>query len=174
MPAKAPKYEIDPSFWQLDPPLDPPPLYEEKDPLAIEGPPEEEDEDEDEYYDVDDGEGDGDDDDEAKDPNKILDELDLPNYNDVEMRLAEPEMTATLKRNYLQKVMKDADRRRRQVIAFKSDATKKFNKGQITAEQRKLAHEKSDELRKEILTIINSKVKQSKVMVSGEVKEEDN
>ena len=32
MPAKAPKYEIDLSFWQLDPPLDPPPLYEEKDP----------------------------------------------------------------------------------------------------------------------------------------------
>ena len=26
MPAKAPKYEIDPSFWQLDPPLNPPPL----------------------------------------------------------------------------------------------------------------------------------------------------
>ena len=46
MPSKAPKYEIDPSFWQLDPPLDPPPLYEEKDPLAIEGPPEHEDEDE--------------------------------------------------------------------------------------------------------------------------------
>ena len=149
MPSKAPKYEIDPSFWQLDPPLDPPPLYEGKGPLAIEGPPAEGDEDEDDYYDADECEGDGDDD-EAKDPNKILDELNLPNYNDVEKRLTEPEMTATLKRNYLQKVMKDADRRRRQVIAFKSDATIKFNKGQITEEQRNLAHEKSDELRKEI------------------------
>ena len=114
IPSKAPKYEMDPSFWQLsDPPLDPPPLYEEKDPLAIEAPPE--DEDEDEYVDAEE---------EQKDPNKILDELDLPNYNAVEMRLAEPEMTATFKRNYLQKVIKDADRRRRQVIAFKSDATK--------------------------------------------------
>ena len=55
MPAKAPKYEIDPSFWQLDPP----PLYEEI-PLAIEGPPA--DDDDEEYYDVDDGEGDDDDD----------------------------------------------------------------------------------------------------------------
>ena len=36
IPKKAPKYEMDPSFWQLN---DPPPLYEEKDPLAIEGPP---------------------------------------------------------------------------------------------------------------------------------------
>ena len=41
MPKEAPKYEMDPSFWQL--PTEPPPLYEEKDPLAIggsdEGPP---------------------------------------------------------------------------------------------------------------------------------------
>ena len=36
MPKEAPKYEMDPSFWQI--PTDPPPLYEEKDPLAIEGP----------------------------------------------------------------------------------------------------------------------------------------
>ena len=168
MPSKAPKYEIDPSFWQLDPPLDPPPLYEEKDPLAIEGPPEE---DVEEVEEGDDDEGQ----EEQEDPNKILDVLDLPNYNDVEMRLAEPEMTATLKRNYLQKVIKDAERRRRQVIAFKSDETKKFNKGQITAEERNSAHnliiyEKRLMI---ILKIINSKVKQSKVMVAGETKEEE-
>ena len=36
MPKEAPKYEMDPSFWQL--PTEPPPLYEEKDPLAIEAP----------------------------------------------------------------------------------------------------------------------------------------
>ena len=152
MPSKAPKYEMDPSFWQLDPPLDPPPLYEEKVPLAIEGPPAEEVLDDDEYYDADDGEGEGEG---KKDPNKVLDELDLPNYNDVEMRLAEPEMTATLKRNYLQKVIKDADRRRRQVIAMKSDATKKFKRGQITAEQKNLAHNRSDELRKDINAYID-------------------
>ena len=139
MPSKAPKYEMDPSFWELPRQnLDPPPLYEEKDPLAIEGPPAEE-----EVIADDEGEG-------EKDPNKILDQLDLPNYNDVEMRLAQSEMTATLKRNYLQKVIKDADTRRRQVIALKSDAAKKFNKGQITEEQRNLAHNRSDELRKNI------------------------
>ena len=33
MPKEAPKYEMDPSFWQL--PTEPPPLYEENDPLAI-------------------------------------------------------------------------------------------------------------------------------------------
>ena len=71
IPSKAPKYEMDPSFWQLsDPPLDPPPLYEEKDPLAIEGLPD--DDDDDEYVDAEE---------EPEDPNKILDQLDLPNYD---------------------------------------------------------------------------------------------
>ena len=86
IPSKAPKYEMDPSFWQLD---DPPPLYEEKDPLAIEGPP---DDDEDAEEGDDDDAEEGDDDDAEEDLNKILDELNLPNYNDVDMRLAEPEM----------------------------------------------------------------------------------
>ena len=63
MPSKAPKYEMDPSFWRIDAPLDPPPLYEEKDPLAIEGPPD--DDDDDEYVDAEE---------EPEDPNKILDQ----------------------------------------------------------------------------------------------------
>ena len=140
MPSKAPKYEIDPSFWQLDPP----PLYEEKDPLAIEGPPEEGDEDEDEYVDAEEEPK------EQEDPNKILDALELPNYDSVEMILAQPEMTATKQRSYLKKVIKDAERIRREVIVRKSHATIKFNKGQITAEERNLAHNRSDDLRKEI------------------------
>ena len=47
IPKKAPKYEMDPSFWELGDP--PPPYedkydeqYEEKEPLAIEGPPDDE------------------------------------------------------------------------------------------------------------------------------------
>lgn len=42
------------------------------------------------------------------------------------MRLGETEMTATKQRNYLNKVVKDAELRRRQVIAMKSNATKKI------------------------------------------------
>ena len=146
IPSKAPKYEMDPSFWQLS---DPPPLYEEKDPLAIEGPPD--DDEDDEFVDAEEG---GDDDAEEEqseeDPNKILDELDLPNYNDVEMRLNEPEMTGTKQRNYLQKVLKDADRRRRQAVALKSNATIKFKQNQITAAERMLINDKSDKQQKNI------------------------
>ena len=143
IPKKAPKYEMDPSFWQLD---DPPPLYEEKDPLAIEGHP---DDDEDDEF-VDAEEGEAEEGDVVEEANKILDELGLPNYYDVEMRLDEPEMTPTRQRNYLEKVLKDAETRRKQAVALKSNATIKFNQNKISAEERKLISDRSDKLQKEI------------------------
>ena len=131
-PPKYQKYEMDPSYWQLDPgPTDQPPDYEPLDdePLAIETPPDEDDDDEELEGEEDIGEA-----------NKILDHLELPNYDDVQKRLDEPEMTATKQRNYLDKVVKDADKRRRQVIAMKSAATKKFKKGEIDAAERDRIH----------------------------------
>ena len=75
---------MDPGLWQI--PTDP---YEDVEPLAIKGPEEEE---------IDEGDKDGDEVD-LREANKILDSLDLPNY-DVEMRLAEAKMAATKQRNY--------------------------------------------------------------------------
>ena len=139
MPKEAPKYEMDPSFWQL--PAEPPPLYEEKDPLATEGPAED---DEESYLTP------PEDEEEEREANKILDQLGLPNYDDVEMRLADPEMTEAKQRNYLGKVVKDAERTRRQAVAMKSNATKSFKAGKITGEERDLAHNRSSLLQKEI------------------------
>ena len=116
---------MDPRFWQI--PSEPPPPYEDEEPLAIEGP-------------GDEGDDESDDDADEFDlrvANKILDSSDLPNYDDVEMRLADPEMTATKQRNYLDKVIKDADKRRRQVTAMKSNATKKIDKGETTEKNEK-------------------------------------
>ena len=62
---------------------------------------------------------------------KILDSLELPNYDDVEMRLNEPEMTASKQRIYLVKVDKDAETRRKQVVAIQSNATIRFKAGKI-------------------------------------------
>ena len=123
-----PKYEMEPSFWNLEGDESLPPEYSaiEEEPSAIEAPREE------------------------REANKILDHLELPNYDDVELRLTEPEMTATKQRNYLDKVVKDAERRRRQVIAFKANATKKFNKGEIDAAERDRIHQNSDRFRGEL------------------------
>ena len=130
-----PKYEMEPSFWNLEGDESLPPEYSaiEEEPSAIEAPREEFEGEEDE-----------------REANKILDHLDLPNYDDVELRLAQPEMTATKQRNYLDKVIKDAERRRRQVIAFKANATKKFNKGEIDAAERDRIHQNSDRFRGEL------------------------
>ena len=153
---KPPKYEMDPSLWQIDPGMSPPPAYDDlsiamgpDEPLAIEAPPDEE---ESEESEEDEEEGDEED---SKEANKILDHLKLPNYDDVELRLGETDMTATKQRNYLDKVVKDAEYRRRQVIAMKSHATIKFNKGDIDAAERDRIHQNSDKFRREINGYIN-------------------
>ena len=140
IPSKAPKYEIDPGFWQLG---DPPPtyedLFEEKEPLAIEGPPD--DDEDDKFVDAEEG---GDDDAEEEeseeekseeDPNKILDELKIPNYNDVDKRLAEPEMTPVRKRSYLTKIIDDAEKQRQKITPIKSNATRNFKAGKISEQE---------------------------------------
>ena len=145
---KYPKYQMDPSYWELDP--EEPPAYEDlsiaEDKKAIAAPPDDDDDDDDDDDNDDDDEGSG----SVGEANKILNHLDLPNYDDVQMRLDQPEMTATKQRNYLDKVVKDAEMRRRQVIAFKSDATKKFKKGIINAAERDRIHQNSDKFRLEI------------------------
>ena len=141
-----PEYQMDPSYWELDP--EEPRAYEDlsmaEDKKAIEAPPDDDDDDDDE------GEED------IGDANKILDHLELPNYDDVQMRLDESETTATKQRNYLDEVVKDAERRRRQVIAFKSGATKKFKKGLITAVEKDRIHKNSDKFRSELNGYINT------------------
>ena len=123
--AKAPpKYEMDPSFWQI--PDEPPPPYEEEEEEqpALEAPPKE-----------------GED-----EVNKILDGLELPNYDDVEKRLAEPEMNYERRQNYLKTVIKNAETRRKQVASMKMVATNRFKRGEISAEEKNQIYEKSNQL----------------------------
>jgi len=150
---KPPKYQtfqMDPSYWELDP-EEPPTLYKylsiAEDNKAIEAPSEEEREE-----DILEGE------DDIVEANKILDHLKLPKYDDVGKRLEQPEMTATKQTNYHHKVVKDAEKRRRQVIAFISAATKKFKKGLITAAERDRIHGNCDKFRLEL----NDYIKQYK------------
>ena len=123
-PQKPPQYEMDPSFWQI--PDEPPPPYEE----------DLEEEEEEELEEMDD--------------NQILDQLDLPNYDDVEKRLAEPEMNNVRRQNYLRKVQKDAETKRKQVAALKTHAANAFKRGEITKEAMDEAYAESDRLQKPI------------------------
>ena len=92
------------------------------------------------------------------------------------MRLAQPEMTATKQRSYLQKVLKDAESRRKTVTVRKSNATKALKAGKITAEQRDLIHKNVGKLEREIRDYrkhYESKLKVSKVQVFVEVREDE-
>ena len=126
-PPPPPQYEMDPSFWQI--PVEPPPdyseIFDDDEQLALEAPPEEGDEGEDET-------------------NKILDGLGLPNYNDVEKRLAQPEMNYERRQKYLRTVLKNAEKRRKQVAAKKLQASNRLQRGEITAEEKKKIYEESD------------------------------
>ena len=106
---KPPQYEMDPSFWQIpdEPPPDYSEIFDDDEQLALEAPPEERDEGEDET-------------------NKILDGLGLPNYNDVEKRLAQPEMNDERRQKYLQTILKNAEMKRKIVAAKKMQASNRL------------------------------------------------
>ena len=130
-PEKPPQYEMDPSFWQI--PDEPPPPYEEgeEEQPALEAPSEE-----------------GDEKDEA---NKLLDQLQLPNYDDVEKKLAQPETNYERRQNYLKTVYKNAETRRKQVAAMKMQASNRLQRGEISAEEKKQIYEESNRLQGPII-----------------------
>ena len=109
----SPKYEMDPSFWNLeegDESLPPEYSFVEKGPLAIEAPPDDEDEDLD-----------------RGDINRILDQSDLPNYDDVEKRLAQPEMTPVKRSKYLESNIKRANSEISSITSkFKTNTTNRL------------------------------------------------
>ena len=58
-------------------------------------------------------------------------------------------MNPTKQRN-LKNVIKNADKKRRQMVITKSHATIKFKKGKITGEERDLIHNRSNGLQEDI------------------------
>ena len=134
--AKAPpQYEMDPSFWQIpdEQPPDYSEIFDDDERLALEVPP---DEGEDET-------------------NKILDLLELPNYNDEEKRLAQPEMNDGRRQKYLQTVLKRAEMKRKIVASKKMQASNRLQRGEITAEEKKQIYEESDRLQGAIRELKN-------------------
>ena len=125
-PQKLPRYEMDPSFWQISD--EPPPPYEEEEL-------------------------------EEMDDNQLLEQMDLPNLDDVEKRLAEPEMTEERRRNYLRKVQKDAENRQRQAAVIKTHAANAYKRGEITRKEMDEAYAESDRLQKPI-KVLKKKVNQ--------------
>ena len=64
--------------------------------------------------------------------NEVLDKLDLPNYDDVELRLNQEDMNDKKRRGYINTVIKNAILERNRLPGFSTSVTKKLNKGLIT------------------------------------------
>ena len=79
--------------------------------------------------------------------NKILDDLNLANYEDVDYKLNQQEMTSAKKRKYLSKIIKDAKYRRDQLKGYKSHITKKYKSGEILEAERQVENKRIDDAR---------------------------
>ena len=57
---------------------------------------------------------------------KMPDDIGVTNYDDVEMRLNQPEMTLQKNKAYLDKMIKDAEFRHKQLKGYQAQRTKQF------------------------------------------------
>ena len=64
--------------------------------------------------------------------NKALDDLQMPNYDDIELQLKQKDMNDQKRKSYLKKILKDAKYQRLKLNGYWSNITKKLNSGSIT------------------------------------------
>ena len=64
--------------------------------------------------------------------NQALDKLNIPNYDDVELRLKEEDMDNNKRKAYLNKILKNAKDQRSKLTGYSTDVTKKLKSGLIT------------------------------------------
>ena len=82
---------------------------------------------------------------ETEEANKLLGSLNIRSYDTVDATLAYSKLSATQRRNYLEKrVLPEAIYRRNQLKGYKSSFTKKWQKGEITEEQKNWQHQRID------------------------------
>ena len=82
--------------------------------------------------------------DEEDSDNMILDDLGLSNYDDIEKRLNQPEMTQRKIKKYINKKLKDADFRRNQLKGRKSQVSQAYKKGKIGEAQKTTDYKRID------------------------------
>ena len=76
--------------------------------------------------------------------NYILDDLGLSNYDDIEKRLTQPEMTPQKIKLYVNKQLKDAIKKRNQLKGYKSQVSQSYNKGEMGEAQKILEYKRID------------------------------
>ena len=95
--------------------------------------------------------------------NEVLDNADVPNYNDVDSRLTEPEMNDTRRKAYLKKIIKDASSERNRLNGYKMDVIKKSNRGIYNESEKQFRLKIISDTRKVLTDYINNNKQNWKV-----------
>ena len=85
--------------------------------------------------------------DEEYSANKILDELELSNYDDIEKQIIQLEMTPRKIKRYIDKKLTDANIKRNQLKGRKSQVSQAYNKGKISEAQKTMDYKIIDNAR---------------------------
>ena len=96
--------------------------------------------------------------DEEDSANTILDDLGLPNYDAIEKRLNQPEMTKKRIQRYVDKKLEAAKYKRNQLNGYKTHISKEYNKGKISEAQKTLEYKRIDNAR----VVLNQYIKHYK------------
>ena len=78
---------------------------------------------------------------------EILDDAGIKNYQNVDAILNLPEMTPQKSRAYFEKIVNEAEFKRNQLRGYKSNVTKKFNRGEISTAERQERNKRIDNAR---------------------------
>ena len=94
-----------------------------------------------------------------------LEDIGISNYEQIEKILDQPEMTDKKKRSFINKIIKDATFKRKQLIGFKANVTKKYKSGNLSEAERQMQNKRIDNARvvlNEYINHYNTKLKTMK------------
>ena len=77
----------------------------------------------------------------------ILNDIGIPDYENVEMVLNQQEMTPKKTKTYLNKIIKDANFKRKQLSGFKANVTKRYKSGNLSEAERQMQNKRIDNAR---------------------------
>ena len=86
---------------------------------------------------------------------EILNDIGIPNYENVEKILNQPEMNSTKTKAYLNKILKEAVFKRNQLNGFKTNVTKQYKSGKISEADRQMQNKRIENARVTLNEYIN-------------------
>ena len=101
---------------------------------------------------------------------ETLNDLDIPNYESVEMTFNQPEMTTNKIKKYLNKILKKSIESRLKINAYKADVTKKYNSGKLSQTEAQMYRKRFDDagvVLNEYIDYHRNKIKSYNIKGSG-------